>query len=104
MIPKILHYVWVGGVHPSEDGMESVRFGDGGVVFPWTYFLPGGGYTNHRYDASWLDPWLRKVWLRRIGRFFWYRKYSRDGYMRLRVLGFRARFRAAGKYAEHMGF
>ena len=43
-------------------------------------------------------------WLRRIGRFFWYRKYSRDGYMRLRVLGFRARFRAAGKYAEHMGF
>lgn len=43
-------------------------------------------------------------WLRRIGRFFWYRKYSRDGYMRLRVFGFRARFRAAGKYAEHMGF
>ena len=51
-------------VRPSEDGMDIVRFGDGGVVFPWTYFLPGGGYTRHLYNASWLDAWLRKVWLK----------------------------------------
>ena len=33
--------------------------------------------------------WRRLAWLRKIARFFWYRKYSRDGYMRLRVFGLR---------------
>ena len=51
-------------VRPSDDGMDTVRFGNGGVVLPWTYFLPGGGYTRHLYTASWLDAWLRKVWLK----------------------------------------
>ena len=33
--------------------------------------------------------WRRLAWLRKIARFFWYRKYSLDGYMRLRVFGLR---------------
>jgi len=33
--------------------------------------------------------WRRLAWLRSIGRFFWYRKYSRDGFLRVRLLGFR---------------
>lgn len=44
--------------------------------------------------------WRRLGWLRRIGRFFWYRKFSRDGHMRLRVFGIPLKFAAAGKYAE----
>ena len=48
--------------------------------------------------------WGRLGWLRRIGRFFWYRKYSRDGFARVRLLGLRLKFRAAGKYARYMGF
>ena len=48
--------------------------------------------------------WSRLGWLRRIGRFFWYRKYSRDGFARVRLLGLRLKFRAAGKYARYMGF
>ena len=35
--------------------------------------------------------WRRRSWLRKIARFLWYRKYSRDGYMRLRLLGLRFR-------------
>jgi len=58
------HFESAWNVKPSPDGMDVVRFGDGGVVLPWTYFLPGGGYTRHLYDALWLDPWLRKVWLK----------------------------------------
>ena len=60
----LAHFESVWKVHPSADGMDTVRFGDGGIVYPWTYFLPGGGYTRHLYEASWLDPWLRKVWLK----------------------------------------
>ncbi len=37
--------------------------------------------------------WRRLGWLRRIGHFFWYHKHSRDGYMRLRVLGLRFKSR-----------
>lgn len=84
--------------------METVRFGDGGVVFPWTYFLPGGGYTNHRYDAAKRANrcrW-RFGWLRRIGRFFWYRKYSRDGFIRLRILGLRFKFAPSGAYSKYV--
>ena len=44
--------------------------------------------------------WRSWSWLRRIGRFFWYRKYSRDGYMRLRLLGLRLKFPAEGKYSS----
>ena len=51
------------GVRPG-DGTDTVRFGDGGVVFPCTHFLPEDGYTFHRYAATWLDAWLRKVWFR----------------------------------------
>lgn len=46
--------------------------------------------------------WRRFGWLRRIGRFFWYRKHSRDGYCRIRVFGLRLKFAAAGKYAAHL--
>jgi hypothetical protein len=60
----IAHFESAWKVSPSKDGMDVVRFGDGGVVYPWTYFLPGGGYTRHLYNASWLDPWLRKAWFR----------------------------------------
>ena len=58
------HFASVWNVRPSADGMDTVHFGDGGVVFPWTYFLPGGGYTRHLYEGTWLDAWLRKVWLK----------------------------------------
>ena len=51
------------GVSPS-DGCDTVRFGNGCVVFPCSYFLPEDGYTYHLYSASWLDAWLRKVWLK----------------------------------------
>ena len=44
----------------------------------------------------------RLGWLRRVGRFFWYRKHSRDGYMRLRVLGLPLKFFAAGKYSKFL--
>ncbi len=50
-------------VRPS-DGYDTVRFADGCVVFPCTYFLPEDGYTFHHYAATWLDAWLRKVWLK----------------------------------------
>ena len=46
--------------------------------------------------------WRRLGWLRRVGRFFWYRKHSRDGYCRIRVFGLRLKFGAAGKYAAYM--
>lgn len=39
--------------------------------------------------------WIRRDWLRRIGHFFWYVKFSRDGYMRIRVFGMRLKFRYA---------
>ena len=52
------------GVHPSFDGSDTVRFADGCVIFPCTHFLPEGGYTYHHYAATWLDAWLRKVWLK----------------------------------------
>ena len=45
----------------------------------------------------------RLGWLLRIGRFFWYRKYSRDGYLRVRIFGLRVKFPAAGKYAMYIG-
>ena len=61
------HFASIWNVRPS-DGMDTVRFGDGGVVFPCTHFLPEDGYTHHLYRASWLDPWLRKVWLK-VGRY-----------------------------------
>ena len=51
------------GVRPS-DGYDTVRFADGCVVLPCTYFLPEDGYTFHHYAATWLDAWLRKVWLK----------------------------------------
>ena len=41
----------------------------------------------------------RLGWLRRVGHFFWYFKHSRDGYARVRILGFRIKFPAAGRYA-----
>ena len=46
------------------DGTDTVRFGDGGVIFPCTHFLPESGYTFHRYAATWLDAWVRKMWLK----------------------------------------
>jgi len=43
--------------------------------------------------------WSRLGWLRRFGHFFWYRKYSRDGLVRLRVFGLRFKFPVTGKYS-----
>ena len=39
--------------------------------------------------------WARRDWLRRILHFFWYRKFSRDGFMRIRILGLRFKRRYA---------
>jgi len=50
-------------VRPA-DGTDTVRFGEGCVVYPWTHFLPEDGYTFHHYAATWLDPWARKSWLK----------------------------------------
>ena len=44
----------------------------------------------------------RLGWLRRIGRFFWYFKHSRDGYARVRILGIRIKFPAAGRYVAYL--
>jgi len=41
-----------------------VDFGGGRVFYPHDYFLSLDGYTFHHYCASWLDDWVRKVWLR----------------------------------------
>ncbi len=40
--------------------------------------------------------------LRRLLHFFWYLKYSRDGYVRVRFLGVVLKFRAAGRYARYI--
>ena len=44
----------------------------------------------------------RLRWLRRIGRFFWSLKHSRDGRIRIRAFGIPFRFKAAGRYARYM--
>ena len=44
----------------------------------------------------------RLDWLRRVGRFFWYFKHSRDGYARVRIVGLRIKFPAAGRYAAYL--
>jgi hypothetical protein len=55
-----------------------------------------------------LDAWRtnrmrRKMrWLQKAVRFFWYFKHSRDGRVRVRILGIPLRFKAAGRYADHM--
>ncbi len=42
---------------------QIVDLGGGRVFYPHDYFLSRDGYTYHHYCASWLDDWLRKVWL-----------------------------------------
>ena len=48
--------------------------------------------------------WRSFGWLRRVGRFFWYRKYSRDGFVRVRIVGLRFKFPVAGRYAQYVNF
>lgn len=50
-------------VRPS-DGDDTVRFGDGGVVLPCSAFVSREGFAIHHFSATWLDAWLRKVWVR----------------------------------------
>ena len=40
----------------------------GYVLYPHDFFLSREGYTYHHYCASWIDAWVRKVWIK-IGRF-----------------------------------
>ena len=49
-------------VRPSG-GNDTVRFA-GGVVYPCSAFVSREGYAIHHFAATWLDEWLRKVWLR----------------------------------------
>jgi len=51
------------GVCPT-DGTDVVRFGDGGTILPASEFTTPAGYAIHHFSATWLDAWLRKVWLR----------------------------------------
>lgn len=50
-------------VRPS-DGSNEARFGDGGVILPAAAFGSREGYAIHHFAATWLDAWLRKVWLK----------------------------------------
>ena len=45
------------------DWSRTIDFGDGRMFYPHDWFLSRAGYTFHHYCASWLDEWLRKVWL-----------------------------------------
>ena len=51
------------GVRPA-DGGDAARFGDGGVILPCEAFGSEKGYAVHHFAATWLDAWLRKVWLK----------------------------------------
>ena len=42
---------------------ETIEMGDGRKIYPADFFLSRDGYTYHHYCASWLDDWVRKVWL-----------------------------------------
>ena len=57
--------VW--GVRPA-DGTDTALFGDGGMILPASEFTTPEGYAIHHFSATWLDAWLRKVWMR-VGRY-----------------------------------
>ena len=42
---------------------ETIEMGNGRKIYPADFFLSKEGYTYHHYCASWLDDWVRKVWL-----------------------------------------
>lgn len=46
-----------------ERADRTIDMGDGRMFYPHDFFLSRGGYTYHHYCASWLDDWIRKVWL-----------------------------------------
>ena len=46
-----------------ERADRTIDLNDGRVFYPHDCFLSRAGYTYHHYCASWLDDWLRKVWL-----------------------------------------
>lgn len=50
-------------VRPSDRG-DAVRFGDGCVILPCSAFVSEDGYAIHHFSATWLDVWMRKVWLK----------------------------------------
>ena len=57
------HFAGRWGVTPG-DGDDAVRFGSGGIILPNKAFGSKEGYAIHHFGASWLDAWLRKVWLK----------------------------------------
>lgn len=50
------------GVSPKSWD-ETVDMGDGRWIYPADWFLSREGYSFHHYCASWLDEWVRKVWV-----------------------------------------
>lgn len=53
--------VW--NLHPTTAD-ETVALAEGVMIYPHDFFLSKSGYTYHHYCASWLDEWLRKVWIK----------------------------------------
>lgn len=51
------------GVTP-HGGDDEIRFGDNCLILPCSAFASAEGYAIHHFDATWLDPWLRKVWIK----------------------------------------
>lgn len=47
-----------------ERADQTVELDGDRVFYPHGHFLSRDGYTYHHYCASWLDDWLRKVWMR----------------------------------------
>lgn len=42
---------------------EIIDMGSKRIIYPASFFLSRQGYSFHHYCASWLDDWLRKVWM-----------------------------------------
>lgn len=46
-----------------ETASDTINLGNGRIIYPADFFLSRSGYSFHHYCASWLDDWVRKVWL-----------------------------------------
>ena len=45
------------------DARARLELAPGSVIYPAEYFNSADGYAVHHYCASWLDDWVRKLYL-----------------------------------------
>ena len=60
---RLLNYfsrVW--NIRPTSAN-DTIDMGERRMIYPADFFLSRSGYSVHHYCASWLDDWVRKVWL-----------------------------------------